>query len=487
METVTRKTAFVPVKIETYGAAKRGIREDTGQKYNYGIGTYMGQRVHVANYYDEQGNLCGQKLRFQNKDFKVLGTVTGVLFGSNVCRTEGKRICIVEGEIDALSMSQAQGNKWPVVSIPTGAQGAKKAIAANINWLEQFDKVVLMFDNDEPGKKAASECAELFSPNKACIATLPMKDANEMLMAGKVPELVDAMWNAKSFRPDGIVSGAAVWDLIVRDDEVESKDYPWQLLNQKTHGLRTRELVTVTAGSGIGKSLVCREIAYHLIQMGERVGYIALEESVKRTALGLLSIALNKPLHINGFKPDEIKEPFEQLIGEDKAFFYDHFGSLDSDNLLNRIRFLHKSCGCRWVVLDHLSIVVSGMDEGDERRLIDRTMTALRSLVEETGMGMILVSHLKRPEGKGHENGAQTSLAQLRGSAAIAQLSDMVIGLERDQQDDESKNITTIRILKNRFSGETGTAGALRYEPETGRLREVTAFDGPADTEPKDF
>jgi twinkle protein len=127
------------------------------------------------------------------------------------------------------------------------------------------------------------------------------------------------------------------------------------------------------------------------------------------------------------------------------------------------------------------------MDDGDERRLIDRTMTALRSLVEETGMGMILVSHLKRPEGKGHENGAQTSLAQLRGSAAIAQLSDMVIGLERDQQDEESKNITTIRVLKNRFSGETGVAGALRYETDTGRLREVASFGDSEDRSQKDF
>lgn len=482
-----RKADFSPVRIESYGAAKRGINEETGRKFGYGIGTYMGQRVHVANYYDERGELCGQKLRFANKDFKVLGTVTGCLFGAQLWRSEGKRICITEGEIDALSLSQVQSNKWPVVSIPTGAQGAKKSIAANLNWLEQFEKVVLMFDNDEPGKKAAQECAELFSPNKACLASLPLKDANEVLMAGKGGELVDAMWNAKAFRPDGIVSGQQVWELITKDDDVEAKEYPWQLMQAKTHGLRTRELVTVTAGSGIGKSLVCREIAYHLIQQGERVGYIALEESVKRTALGLLSIALNKPLHINGFQVDEIKEPFDQLIGEDKAFFYDHFGSLDSDNLLNRIRFLHKSCGCRWVVLDHLSIVVSGMDDGDERRLIDRTMTNLRSLVEETGMGMILVSHLKRPEGKGHENGAQTSLAQLRGSAAIAQLSDMVIGLERDQQDEESKNITTIRILKNRFSGETGTAGALRYEADTGRLREVTAFEADSAEKQGDF
>lgn len=461
------------VQIEIYGAAKRGISEETGRKFGYGYGTFQGQRVHVANYYDESGNLVGQKLRFANKDFKVIGKVSGLLFGQHVWRGEGKRICITEGEIDALSLSQVQQNKWPVVSIPTGASGAKKAIAANLDRLEQFDKVVLMFDNDAPGKAAAAECAELFSPNKACIAQLPLKDANEMLQAGQASELVNAMWNARAYRPDGIVSGSEVWDLIANEELVPSKSYPWMRLNQMTHGLRYRELVTVCAGSGIGKSLVCREIAYSLIQDGERVGYIALEESVRRTALGLLSIAMNKPLHISGYKVEDLKEPFDRLIGEDKAFFYDHFGSMDSANLLNRIRFLHKSCGCNWVVLDHLSIVISGIEEGDERRQIDQVMTALRSLVEETGMGMILVSHLKRPEGRGHENGAETSLAQLRGSAAIAQLSDMVIGLERDQQDSQSSNVTTVRVLKNRFSGETGVAGHLLYEADSGRLRET--------------
>jgi twinkle protein len=92
--------------------------------------------------------------------------------------------------------------------------------------------------------------------------------------------------------------------------------------------------------------------------------------------------------------------------------------------------------------------------------------------VEELGIGLILVSHLKRPEGKGHEEGAQTSLSQLRGSGAIAQLSDIVIGLERNQQDEKQQHLTCVRVLKNRFSGETGIACYLRYSPETGRLTE---------------
>jgi twinkle protein len=101
-------------------------------------------------------------------------------------------------------------------------------------------------------------------------------------------------------------------------------------------------------------------------------------------------------------------------------------------------------------------------------------MTYLRTLVEETGVGLFLVSHLRRPEGdKGHEQGAKTSLSQLRGSHSIAQLSDMVIGLERDQQG-KNPNVTTLRVLKNRFSGETGLAGYLEYDRDTGRLAECS-------------
>jgi twinkle protein len=209
------------------------------------------------------------------------------------------------------------------------------------------------------------------------------------------------------------------------------------------------------------------------------VGYIALEENVKRTVLGFMGMELNKPLHISkeGVTDDELKDAFEKTAGSGRLFLYDHFGSTDSDNLIAKLRYLAKGCGCNWLVLDHISIVVSGIGDGDERRLIDNTMTKLRQLVEETGVGLLLVSHLKRPEGnKGHEDGLQTSLAHLRGSAAIAQLSDIVIGLERNQQSDNS-DTTTVRVLKNRYTGVTGVAGALSYSRGTGRLLAGEADD----------
>jgi twinkle protein len=148
---------------------------------------------------------------------------------------------------------------------------------------------------------------------------------------------------------------------------------------------------------------------------------------------------------------------------------------MSEDSLLSVIRTYAKSFDCKWIILDHLSIVVSSQ-EGvqDERKAIDAIMTKLRKIVQETGVGLFLVSHLKRPMGKAHEEGGQVSLSELRGSAAIAQLSDIVIGLERNQQADDEKdrNTTTLRVIKNRFCGLTGKAGQLIYDKDTGRLKE---------------
>ena len=126
------------------------------------------------------------------------------------------------------------------------------------------------------------------------------------------------------------------------------------------------------------------------------------------------------------------------------------------------------------MILDHLSIVVSGLAVADERKAIDLAMTQLRTLVQETGIGLILVSHLSRGEGKDPEKGGEVSLKMLRGSQAIAQLSDTVSAIERDQQGtDDERNLSLWRILKCRLTGSTGPCTKLLYDRDTGRLADV--------------
>lgn len=456
----------------------RKINQDTCSKFKYMTGEYKGSPCQVANYYDDNGNIVGQKLRFPDKSFAVLGKISNRLFGSQLW-SNGKKIVITEGEIDCLTVSQLQGNKWPVVSIPNGAQAAKKAIEANLEYLDKFDEVILMFDMDDPGRKACEDCAKVLPAGKAFIANLPLKDPNECLLNGKGSEVLQSIWNAKPYRPDGIVAGVDLYDKCVTDidDLKDSVEYPWKALQEKTKGVRHGELYVFTSGSGMGKSTILRELEYYFgVQRGELCGIIALEESTRKTGLELMSLRLNKRLLLNPECADESdrSRAFNETIGNGRFFLYDHFGSLDSSNLLSKIRYMIVSLGCKRIFLDHISIVVSGMDtdeDGGERKAIDKLMTNLRSLVEETGATMFVVSHLKRPDKKGHEEGAQVSLSQLRGSGAIAQLSDMVIGLERNQQG-ANPNVLTIRVLKNRFCGLTGISGHLKYVPETGRLED---------------
>lgn len=462
------------------GLKKRKITEETCRKWRYQIGRMGGKPVQIANYI-EDGQVVGQKIRFPNKDFLFLcpGDTPG-LWGKHLWKDGGKMVVITEGEIDCMTVSQLQGNKWPVVSIPNGVRGAKQAVQKDLDWLEKFEAVIIMFDQDEPGRKATTEIADLFTPGKVKVANLPLKDPNEMLKAGRGPEVIKAIWDSQEYRPDGIIAGKDTWRIVQDTPKVVSTMYPWKAMNEMTYGFRAGELVILTAGTGIGKSTVCREISHYLInEKRVKVGYIALEESIYRTTLGLMSIEANVPLHIKGdlISDAERRQAWERVMNNDRVYLYDHWGSLGSENLMARLKYMALGCGCRWIFLDHISIVVSGINPrmaADERRLIDNTMTQLRSLVEQTKIGLFLVSHLKRPEkGKGYEEGRAISLSDLRGSGALEQLSDMVVGFERNQQG-PNPNVVRIRVLKNRFSGDTGISGFLEYSKETGRMSETT-------------
>ncbi len=458
---------------------KRGISEETCKLFNYGTSAMRGQPVQVAEYRNQKGDVAAQHVRFPDKKFAWTGDTSSMqLWGQHLWRQghgggTNLFVTVTEGEIDCMSVSQVQGNKYPVVSLPNGAQSAKKYLASNATWLGQFARIVLCFDNDEPGRQAAEEALTVLPLGKVAICHLPRKDANEMLQAGEGQQLRDLLWKATPSRPDGIVNASELWDELIRPGATSVCSYPWPQLDRMTHGFRKAEMTTLAAGSGIGKSSICRHIAHHFLRNGLKVGYIALEESIQRTMQGIVGLELGKPIHLDPALATEaeIRQGFDKVFGTGRCLLYDHFGSMDPDHLINKIRYLADGEGADLVVLDHLTIVISGLTDLDERRAIDVTCTKLRQVVEQTGVGLILVSHLKRPEGRGHEEGAQTSLSQLRGSHAIAQLSDMVIGAERNQQGDPSeRNELQLRVLKNRFSGTTGLVDKLLYDQDTGRL-----------------
>lgn len=456
----------------------RGITKATCEAY----GVKQSDTEHYYPYTDGKGNEVAYKVRtVADKAFRSQGNIKdAILFGQAMWNSGGKYVTIVEGELDALAAYQMMGSKYPVVSIKNGAQSAVKDCQAQYEWLDSYDTIVLAFDADEPGREAASKVAELFgSKVKIVKYGNGYKDACDYLKDNKSADFVKAWWAAEQYVPDGIVAGSDLFELVMQPLQKAQAHYPYAGLNGMTGGIRQQEMVVVTAGSGLGKSQFMREVIWQLLcETQDNIGIMFLEESVKRTALSLMSLAINKPLHLAEVEADdrEKKEAFDKTLGSGRLFFFDCFGSTAIDNIINRVRYFARGLDCKYILLDHVSIVVSAQDHGDERKAIDEIMTKLRMIVQETGISLFVVSHLKRPDGgKGHEEGAATSLSQLRGSGSIGQLADMVLGLERSAQHDDpiERNTTRVRVIKNRYSGETGKACAVLYDKFTGRMTEI--------------
>jgi twinkle protein len=448
---------------------------------------------HYYPYYNGH-EFAGTKIRKPNKDFAWTGSPKEVgLFGENLFKAGGKFITLTEGECDAMAAYELMGSKWPAVSIKSGAQGGVRDVKDNLEYLESFDSVVINFDSDKVGKEAAHAIAKLLTPGKAKIMTLPVdyKDANDMLRQGRHALYVSAFWDAKVYTPSGVLNLSDQLGAYqkLRTEKKTAIPYPWYGLNKKLEGMRAGELVTLTGGTGLGKSSVTREIEHWLIENTEdNVGVVALEENWSRTAEGIMAVEANAKLHLDSVKSKFTDEQLDQCFkkvfmgkNEGRVWIHAHHGVNNLDDIFSKLRYMIIGLDCKWIVVDHLHMLVLSTLENDERKAIDSIMHRLRTMVEETGCGMILVSHLRRVEGnRGHENGIETGLSHLRGSQSIAQLSDCVIALERNQQseDDIEASTTKVRVLKSRYTGDVGVACSLLYDGTTGRLKEISDYAG---------
>lgn len=460
--------------------AARDIREETCAKFGYMVGQKRdGTWVHIAPYRNKDGDLIAQKWRDPNKDFGTIGKFKEVtLFGAHLWN-KGKKIVVTEGEIDCMTVAQVQNLKWPVVSVPNGAQGAAKAIAKNLDYLNGFEEVIFMFDMDEPGIDAAKECAALLPVGKAKIASLPMKDPNELLKAGRGDEIVQAMWNAKPYRPDGLLSFD---DVIDRINAPVVQGLPWCFpeLTALTYGRRYGEVYTLGAGTGVGKTdLLTQQIAYDMDTLGLQVGLIFLETPAAELGKRIAGKKMHRLFHIpdEAWTPEELTEGAEWLRG--KGSLYDSFGQTDWEVVKGHIRYMATALGIKVIYLDHLTALA---DTADEKGSLEQIMKELAGLCQELGVMCHLVSHLTTPEGKPHEEGGRVMIRHFKGSRAIGFWSHFMFGMERDQQheDPEVRKRTTFRCLKDRFTGRsTGSILTLSYDRETGQL---TVIETPSDS-----
>lgn len=454
----------------------RALSAKTCDFFRYEVGKYRGRTCHIANYYSAPGILAGQKLRFANKEMMAVGSISSAgLFGRQLWKSTKKLpIVVTEGELDALSVGQVFDLKYPVVSIPNGAAGAKSSLKKELQWLSEFREVILCFDQDDAGRQAVLDCVDLFEPGTVRVVRLPVKDANDMLVSGKSRELKNAVWNAEVVRPEAIVTVEdALQEALIKP--TMGLSWPWATLTQITYGIQPNSIYTLGAGSGIGKTEFLKDLTLHLSQKHKaKIGAIFLESTPAQLLLRLAGGTIGRRLHVPGdqWNEEEVRQAMRSF--SDSVYFYDPRKGYDVESVLQKIRYFVKGLDCKYIILDHLTALAAGM--GDDRKELDETMSKLGRLVHELECTIFLVSHLAKPGvGKSYEEGRRVTASAFRGSQSIQYWSSFMIGLERDKLADEPEQrcLTTVRILKDRFSGEAdGCTFNLKYNRETGRLDE---------------
>jgi twinkle protein len=247
--------------------------------------------------------------------------------------------------------------------------------------------------------------------------------------------------------PDGLVQGPDLWESIVNAPKPYCVPTPIEGLNSLIYGLRLGEMVTFTADPKIGKTTVLKTIEYALLMNPELkeknygVGFMHLEEPKQDLAVGLMGLHVSKRLGLPDVPvdPDELRRAYDDVINTPRVVVWDHFGSNTVDAVVNKIRHM-SALGCKYIVLDHFSLLASDMKNPDERKVLDEIATRLKTLTVELQICLIGVIHQNRQ-------------GQIRGTAAFEQLSNIVIRLDRDKLDKDQwrRNVMVVTVTENRF------------------------------------
>lgn len=522
-----KETVAEVSQLEAFDIPERGIRKETLERFAVKVSVSQEdgktpQAVYFPSY-NQKGRVTGYtkqdltKGKEERGHWSCIGSVTigNKMFGQNVAEAQNRKrnnLVITEGQWDCLSVFQAlvdnvKGTKYEgieplVVSIPMGTANAVESILHNENYVTSHDALTIFFDDDHctpaelqkkimKGHEAREAVANALVGSGISLFTVTpedgFKDASDFMQAGRSNDLAKLVqFGRRPYSSEKIVKAADLdleFLLEPRPEGIYVNSFP--KLMDKLHGFRLRELVLLTSPSGVGKSTVCSIFASAFMEAGEKLGMIYLEETNKETMQRLIAAKLkvnylefkNNPLQVT--TKEKIQAAYDEIVNNDQLVMLGHFGSLPVSELMAKIKHMHLVEGCNFIILDHLSLVISGSAVKDERKELDMVMTELAAFCAANDVCIIAVSHINRsaaeqfkaPKLKDGEEPkpywVQVSKEMMRGSAALEQLSFVIIGLEPEINPDRSRGRVRLTVLKNRPWSYLGVADTFKIDDES--------------------
>lgn len=443
---------------------------------------------HFYPYEDENEKVIAYKTRIiDGKKMWCVGSIKDTMpFGWNkAINTGGMKLFITEGEIDAVTVFQVLkekniGTKWEannpaVISLPSGSSSAAKMLAKFSSKIyEHFKEIVLVFDKDKAGKLATQE-ALLVCP-KALSVTLPMKDPNECLMAGRKKLLANSLL-FKAGRPKNtrLINGSTLIDA-GREQAQWGLSWPYSGMTELTRGIRFGETYYIGAGVKMGKSEFVNDIAKHMmIEHNLKVFLAKPEEANRKTWQKVVGKAVGRIFHDPkiAFDYDAYDKGCKQI--GDKLIMLNLYQHMGWETLKTDI-ISAATDGCKIVFIDPITNLTNGINSGEANTILQEIAQELSSMANDLNIAIFIFCHLKAPQsGEPHERGGKVRSVQFSGSRAMMRSCNYMIGIEGDKNPDlseEERNVRKLVMLEDREFGTVGTV-PLYWDNKTGLFSEM--------------
>lgn len=438
--------------------------------------------------YGKEGNVTGYKVRLiANKRMWAVGTTKDAdFFGwQQAVESGAKRLYITEGEIDCVSLYQifkdkAKGGQYAdfnpaVISLPNGAGSAVRDIGKAITAIrERFKEVVLVFDEDEAGRKASAEVARLFP--EVFVAKLPYKDVNEGLMAGR-GNAIHAAVQFQAVKPKNtrLVNANDLHEK-AKEQAQYGVSWPWRHITEATRGIRTGETIYIGAGQKQGKSEIVNTLTAHFIkEHGWKVFLIKPEEANNKTYKLVAGKLEGKFFHDPKVEFDTEAYDRAGEVMKDHLYMLNLYQELSWDVMKSDIRAAALE-GCKAIIIDPITNLTNGMESGAANTKLQEIAQQLAAMALDLDVVIFIFCHLRNPDsGPPHELGGKVLSSQFAGSRAMARSCNLMLGLEGNRDPDlgpEEKNLRTLVLLEDREFGNTGRYG-LYWDRATGLFNEL--------------
>lgn len=416
--------------------------------------------------------------------------ITNDLSGMHKFPNGGKYVVIVGGEEDKcaaqqmfrdyqIKRNQEDYDHYAVVSPTTGEGGAAKQCAANYDWLDTFDNIVVCMDNDKAGIEAIEELVKVLPKDKVKVMKTSGKDANQMLLDGRQKQFISNFWDAKEVVHSGIFNSVEASQGIREYLTAPKIPFPPSLrkLNEASRGgiRSTGAIINIIADTSTGKTMFSDTLSIWWTYNSPLVPTtLSIERTKEEYMIDLISQHLGKNLTwfkdgmqaveyldnpevsaiVDDFLTNEHGEPRFHVIDE-------RTGKIDA--LKMQIEKSWKSRGSRLFILDPLTDILQHLppDEQESFFLWEKQM-------KKEGLVLVNIIHTRKPLPDKDGKIRFVTEYDAKGTGSSVQSADINIVLNRDKMavDPIVRNTTRVDVPKLR-GGTTGHVCDLYYDSET--------------------